>query len=147
MLKSLIGRISRWVRRTSSRYCTIELDKDAQGLAKCLVHGPLTKEEKAEKYREQLLRGIRDENEDKVIDHFNDLSREIDPYKDIQEIPDNSVKKVGIDISVEDVQTRTRKVYKEKHEEDSKKSAENAIKGLREWPISIPRNIERKRNK
>ena len=54
MFKSLIGRISRWVRRKSDRYCTIELNKDARGLAKCLVPGPLTKKEKASKYFDSI---------------------------------------------------------------------------------------------
>lgn len=140
MIKSWIGRISRWIRRVANKYCTIELDKNARGLAKCLVRGPLTKEEKAERYRRQLLRGVKDEDKDKVINHFDALSKEADPLKNVREIPDDSVKKVGMNISVEDVQDKTRKVQRE----NNTANAEKAIKGLIPWPVPSPNNTERK---
>lgn len=144
MFKSLIGRISRWVRRTSDKYCTIELDKDARGLAKCLVHDPLTEKEKVEKYHGQLLQGIKDEDKKKVINHFNKLSKETDPLEKTKEIPDNSVKKVGIDISTEDVQARIKRTSGEKIDNISKQDAENAIRGLTRWPVSDHSSIDKK---
>jgi hypothetical protein len=144
VIKHLIGCFSRWVRRASGKYCTIELDKDARGLARCLVPGSPTKEEKDEKYREQLLRGVDDEDKDKVLEHFNRLRKEADPLEGIEEISDDSVKRVNTNISIEDVQARTRKVSEHYNEQQSKADAENAIRGNRPWPVPPADNTKRK---
>ena len=98
MFKSLVGRISRWIRRKSDRYCTIELDKDARGLAKCLSPGPPTKKEKEERCRKQLLRGVNENDHDKIIEHFYNLRKEVDPLENEKEISINSIKVNKVDM-------------------------------------------------
>lgn len=145
MWKKLVGRFCRWVHRISGKYCKIESNRTAKGLAKCLVLDPLTKEQKEEECRQRLLRGVDDKNKDKVIDHLNNLSKEIDPLENTKEIPDNSVKKVGINILVKDVQNRYRKVREEIDENESKRMAEEAIRGLRDWPVSPDNDTKRRK--
>lgn len=134
MVKSLIARFSRWLRKTSDKYCTLDIDKDARGLAKCLVHKPLTAEEKAERRRESILRNAHGADRDKAIKHFQHLSSEVDPHEGNKEICDDSVKKVGVNLSVDEIAKR----FGEVDHERNLKRAENAIKGVGSWPSPKP---------
>ncbi len=140
VIKRTVARVCRWGRRLLGKWCTIDLNKDARGLANCLVRGELTKEERIEKYNEQLLLGVNDSNKDKVMRHFNSLSKEIDPMEKNEEISDNSIKKIKIDISEEDVLRNMEITYRE----FDKKKANMAINGLIDWPVPFFKRITRK---
>jgi len=136
MMKRMIGRFFRWFRKFSDKYCTIDInsDKNAQGLAECLVHGARTEDEKREKCRKQLLQGVSKEDEGRILKHFHALSQETDPLQNDKKISDNSVKKVSTNISVKDVESRIKKVESRDHT----KKAEQAISGLQDWPVLKP---------
>lgn len=140
MFRSLIARICRWVHRISGRYCTLDMDKNARGLAKCIMPDPLTKEEKDEGRLEELLRGVDDDKKDMILEHFKRLSGEIDPLDGEEEIPNGSIKKTGIDISVEDVVSR----FEQRDNDNDIVRAKNAMNGLSDWPITDNKNTKGK---
>ncbi len=82
--KWFIGTACRWIRRTFTNLCQIDLKANAKGLAKI--------------YQENLDIRIEEstkENTEKFIgndaEHFQKLSQETDPLENIDEIPENSV--------------------------------------------------------
>lgn len=135
MLRSLVGRVSRWIRRTSSKYCTVELDNHAKGLAECLVRKPPTKEEKAEKYRQRLLRNVSEDNHAEVIRHFKKLGNETDPMENNVEVVDDSIKKIVFD--KEEMRARIEMAFREEVVTDAELKAKHAIDGCGRWPIGI----------
>ena len=140
MIRRLIARIFRWVHKIFSRYSTFDMDENARGLAEFLIPPPLTKEEKDEHQREQVLQGVKPEDRESVIDHFNKLDKESDPLDNVKETPWNSVKKVGIDISVEDVKSR----FGQRDDANDTVRAKNAIVGLGDWPVPANKNTKGK---
>jgi len=139
MFKKLTKRVARWVHKKSGEYCVVDMDKDAEGLAKCLVQPPMTPAEKAERLREYILKNVGEGDQQEVIDHFRQLSMETDPHADDEEIRDNSVQKVGIDLpSVDEVA----KTFDKVDHELNKRRAENALRGCGDWPAEA---IESKR--
>lgn len=141
IMRNLIARISRFIHKISGKYSQLDVDKTASGLAQCLVAAPLTKEQKEEKYRQQLLRGVRDEDKNQVIDHIKKLSTENDPLENIDIPLEDSTKRVNININIDDVQYSIKEISAEK---DAQR-AEDIIRGIGKWPNSINRDVRRKK--
>ena len=94
MLKRLIGRLFRWFRRVFCYLCQLDLDKDACGLADCF-RLPLTEEDKAEQIKKQLLFGVKEEDRENMLEHFEKLKMEQDPLGgQCEEIQPDSVKTI-----------------------------------------------------
>lgn len=139
MFKKLTKRVAKWVHKKSGEYCTVDMDSDAEGLAKCLVRPPLTTEEKAERLKEYILKNVGENDQAEVLKHFHQLSMEVDPHENDKEICDDSVHKVGIVLpSVDEVADTFDAVD---HERNRKRAA-NALRGCGTWPSEA---IESKR--
>ena len=131
MFKKLTKRVAKWVHKKSGEYCTVDMDKDAEGLARCLVQPPMTTVEKAERLREYILKNVGEGDQEEVLAHFRQLSMETDPHADDEEICDDSVQKVGIDLpSVDEVA----KTFDAVDHERNRKRAKNALGGCDSWP-------------
>jgi len=139
MFKKLTKRVAKWVHKKSGEYCTVDMDKDAEGLARCLVQPPMTPVERAERLREYILKNVGEGDQEEVIRHFRQLSLETDPHAEDEEICDNSVQKVGIDLpSVDEVA----KTFDAIDHATNRRKAENALRGCGDWPVEA---IESKR--
>jgi hypothetical protein len=131
MFRKLVIRFSKWIHKKSGEYCYADMDKDAEGLAKCLVRPPPTKAEKAERLREAILRNVDEADQDKALKHFELLSQETDPHADNEEICVDSVKKIGIDPpSVDEVA----KTFDAIDHAKNRKRAVDALRGFDSWP-------------
>ncbi len=131
MFKKLVKCVAKWIHKKSGKYCIVDMDKDAEGLAKCLVKPPLTTEEKAERLKEYILKNVGEGDREEVLKHFHQLSMETDPHADDEEICDDSVQKVVIDLpSVEEVAN----TFDAADHELNRRRAKNALKGCGDWP-------------
>ena len=106
-------------------------DKLATGLVECFASRPYTRKELDAKHFQALLQKLGPNDRAKMIKHFTKLSKETDPSADDREISDDSVKKVGMDISTEDVQARIQTVS----ETATKQRANDLIRGQGRWPV------------
>lgn len=145
IMRNLIARISRFIHRISGKYSQLDVDKTASGLAQCLVAAPPTKEQKEEKYRQQLLRGVKGKDKNQVIDHIKKLSTENDPLENIDISLEDSTKKINININVDDVRHTIKEIREEISAEKDTQRAEDIIRGMGKWPNSINRDARRKK--
>lgn len=142
MLRSLLFRLKMGFRKVSRGWRSYRLkfkrirDKEARGVANCLV--PCRKSDRADLKRERLIG--KTDDPDRVKSHFNYLSNEVDPMEYSEEIPDDSVRKVTPNISVEDVKNR----ILEARDHNAQKDAKSAIRGCRPWPVPPPTPRKRK---
>lgn len=155
MVKSLIARLSRWIRKTSDKYCTLDIDKNARGLANCLVRSPLTAAEKTELLKEAILKNVDECDREKVLSHFRKLSMESDPSKDDESIPNDSVKKIGTELpsvnelaktfdGIDHETNRKKRIALFDQRLDAKKNAENFIKNCTDCGGDVMKNASSK---
>lgn len=90
--KWFIGTACRWIRRTFTNLCQIDLKANAQGITD-IISARRNKEQKDREFEKYILlpKDMSDSEKKKTLEHLNNLSKEIDPLENVDEIPENSV--------------------------------------------------------